>query len=380
MPTQLTEQFFIGEGIFKYMISTNRLIYLDSVRALAALAVVISHYIERTPLFSWVIFDYFRPGQFGVVVFFMISGFVIPFSFKEGPGKTRRFILSRFFRLYPAYWFSIILACFAITCFVQGELAMGRVLANITMVQTMMGYSNLFGVYWTLFVELVFYALCVALCWMGLLGHLKVRFWLAITLLVLSLVGAASRYYYSVPAPVGILSSLSLMLFGGVWRNYLIDHEPMAKKYSVIWIIVFVIAFPIIALLAYDVDQGLGENAWNYTGSYFSALVFFMVTTTVLKLDNRVLVFLGAISYSIYLIHPFFLELADSTVNLQDGFDFSVFILYCLGTLVLSTLCYFLIEKRSIGLGRRINAALDARFARKSASNGANLSSAEMSA
>ncbi|WP_438300805.1 acyltransferase family protein [Pseudomonas sp. NMS19W] len=362
------------------MVSNNRLAYLDSIRALAALAVVISHYIERTPLFSWAVFDYFRPGQFGVVVFFMVSGFVIPFSFKDGPGKTRRFMLSRFFRLYPAYWFSVVLACFAISCFVQGELSTGRVLANITMIQTLMGYSNLFGVYWTLFVELVFYALCIALGWVGLLGHLRARFWLAIMLLVLSLVGAACRYYYSVPAPVGILSSLSLMLFGGVWRNYLIDQDPKAKKYSLVWIVAFVVAFPLIALLAYDMDQGLGENAWNYTGSYFSALVFFVATTTVLKLENRLLVFFGAISYSIYLTHPFFLELADSKVNLANGFNLPAFGLYCLGTLVLSTLCYFLIEKRSIGFGRRINAALDARLTSRHAIKGANSSSVEMRA
>ncbi|RON64220.1 hypothetical protein BK669_09475 [Pseudomonas fluorescens] len=359
------------------MVSTHRLTYLDSVRALAALAVVISHYIERTPLFNWAIFDYFRPGQFGVVVFFMVSGFVIPFSFKDGPGKTRRFILSRFFRLYPAYWLSIVLACVAIAFFVSGELDRARVLANVTMLQTMIGYSNLFGVYWTLFVELVFYGLCIALSLVGLLGHLKARFWLAIALLMLSLVGAAGRYYYALPAPVGILSSLSLMLFGGLWRNFQIDRDPKAKRYSFIWIAVFVIAFPIIALLAYDVDQGLRESAWNFIGSYWAALLFFMLTTTVLKLENRMLAFLGAISYSVYLTHPFFLELADSKVNLQNGFNLPVFVLYCLGTLVLSSLCYFLIEKRSIGLGRQINAHLDARLTRRSAISRAKASALE---
>ncbi|MEJ6816817.1 acyltransferase family protein [Pseudomonas sp. LF-5] len=344
------------------MVSTHRLTYLDSVRALAALAVVISHYIERTPLFNWAIFDYSRPGQFGVVVFFMVSGFVIPFSFKDGPGKTRRFILSRFFRLYPAYWLSIVLACVAIAFFVSGELDRARVLANVTMLQTMIGYSNLFGVYWTLFVELVFYGLCIALSLVGLLGHLKARFWLAIALLMLSLAGAAGRYYYALPAPVGILSSLSLMLFGGLWRNFQIDRDPKAKRYSFIWIAVFVIAFPIIALLAYDVDQGLRESAWNFIGSYWAALLFFMLTTTVLKLENRILAFIGAISYSVYLIHPFFLEWAAYATDMRAQFNVGVFLSYLVATLVLASFSYALLERPSIGMARAINARLQGSF------------------
>ncbi|WP_155400875.1 acyltransferase family protein [Pseudomonas fluorescens] len=365
------------KDISSRMVSSHRLTYLDSLRALAALTVMGSHYIERTPLLSWVVFDYFRPGQFGVVVFFMVSGFVIPFSFKDYPGKNRRFMISRFFRLYPAYWLSVILACFAIVFFISEELEESRVLANITMVQAVLGYANLFGVYWTLFVELVFYGLCIALSLFGLLGCLKTRFWLAIALLLLALTGAAARHYYSVSAPVGILSSLSLMLFGGIWRNYQIDRNPSGKKYSMIWIAMFVTTFPIIALLAYDIDQGLQESAWNFTGSYFAALVFSVLATTVLKLESRVLAFLGTISYSVYLIHPFFLELADSKVHLQKGFNAPVFVMYCLSTLVFSSLCYFLIEKRSIRLGQHINAILDARLTNSKAAGAAKASSIE---
>ena len=53
--------------------------------------------------------DLFNAGRFGVALFFLISGFVIPFSFKE-PRPLLRFALSRFFRLYPAYWLSLMLA------------------------------------------------------------------------------------------------------------------------------------------------------------------------------------------------------------------------------------------------------------------------------
>ena len=47
-------------------------------------------------------------GRLGVVLFFAISGFVIPFSIKLAHRyPVREFLLTRFFRLYPAYWLSI---------------------------------------------------------------------------------------------------------------------------------------------------------------------------------------------------------------------------------------------------------------------------------
>ncbi|RON53519.1 acyltransferase family protein [Pseudomonas frederiksbergensis] len=337
----------------------ERLIYLDAIRAVAALSVVISHYIERTPLHQWAIFDFLRPGQFGVVVFFILSGFVIPFSFTKGATSNRTFLVSRLFRLYPAYWLSILLACFAITHFLGADLNEKRILANVTMLQALTGYHNLFGVYWTLFVELVFYALCIALSWAGLLGNLKIRLLMAITFLLAALAGAAARHYLSLPAPVGILSSLSLMLFGGLWRSHVIDRTPKAKAYCLQWIALFLLCFPLIALLAYNVDQGLGENAYTYIGSYFTALLFFITTTTLLKLKNKVLIFLGSISYSLYLIHPFFLEWVTARFSLSSQFNLAPFALYLLVTLACSTACYVLIEKNGIRLGRRLNAALD---------------------
>src|SRR5438045_9287952 len=52
---------------------------------------------------------YFEFGITGVVLFFAISGFVI-YGTLRGPraGTGRRFVISRFFRLFPAYWVSVL--------------------------------------------------------------------------------------------------------------------------------------------------------------------------------------------------------------------------------------------------------------------------------
>ena len=98
------------------MTPSARLAYIDSARAIAASLVVWAHsaevFAKLGPEISnrWMdeVAGRLDVGRMGVVVFFAISGFVIPSSL--GPreaGATRRFLVRRVFRLFPAYWLSI---------------------------------------------------------------------------------------------------------------------------------------------------------------------------------------------------------------------------------------------------------------------------------
>jgi len=99
---------------------SRRLAYIDGLRGVAALMVVVQHGMETAfshapadsalrQVVKLVFLDDFNIGRVGVVAFFCISGFVVPFSF-AGPAPLRAFVVSRFFRLYPAYWLSILCA------------------------------------------------------------------------------------------------------------------------------------------------------------------------------------------------------------------------------------------------------------------------------
>ena len=133
--------------------SENKLLFADTLRGLAALAVVISH----TLIFSGVSASL---GQFGVGLFFIISGFVIPLSLDRYDRKG--FVISRLFRIYPTYW-----AAFSIT--VAVAYLQGRTYPLIELVQYYLIIRDLFGpaaldpIIWTLLIETKFYFLCFVL-------------------------------------------------------------------------------------------------------------------------------------------------------------------------------------------------------------------------
>lgn len=162
-------------------VSTKTRYYdIDLMRLAAALMVVLFHYtyvsgrdgyavgLEFQAYSSWSHYLYI-----GVNFFFVISGFVILMSARERePG---RFFISRFTRLMPAYWFGVLATSLAILVFNQKGFSVTwpQVLVNLTMLQSGFGVGHVDGVYWTLWLELQFYAVILILCALGWLKHIR---------------------------------------------------------------------------------------------------------------------------------------------------------------------------------------------------------------
>lgn len=148
----------------------DRLAVLDGLRLISALMVVLYHLLHGVGVRdrAWQApTDRLFPGLaeaatygwLGVEMFFLISGFVICMS---SWGRTvGEFAVSRVVRLYPAYWFAVVLTTGVLTLFpiFNKHLDWTHVLVNLTMLQSLMSVPDIDRAYWTLPVELLFYVL-----------------------------------------------------------------------------------------------------------------------------------------------------------------------------------------------------------------------------
>ena len=147
----------------------GRMAWLDALRAVAALLVVyahLSHYLLRGV--RGVSAEWLHAGPAGVMLFFLVSGYIIPASL-ERHGDLRRFWLSRLCRLFPLY---LVIAALAVGLGVAGVVPLDPALTNdpvtvgvahATMLPFLLGGPLVTPVFWTLTFEMAFYLLVAAL-------------------------------------------------------------------------------------------------------------------------------------------------------------------------------------------------------------------------
>ncbi len=140
---------------------------LDGLRGLAALAVVLHHvtggYQSRYPDSPQPLADA-AWGAYGVQLFFLISGFVILLTAQRAQ-RPSDFVISRVSRLYPVYWAAVTLSIALAAAFHIAAVPQGTIvhLLNYTMIQRWLLVPNVDDVYWTLAIEMQFYALIFCL-------------------------------------------------------------------------------------------------------------------------------------------------------------------------------------------------------------------------
>lgn len=281
----------------------KKLEWLSSVRGLAALLVVLRHiwpyfyagreHIAPMRAAEFVITDIIDMGKVGVVIFFLISGYLLP---KGMAGKTRReFVLNRVIRLYPAYWVSI----FTAVIFVGGY-SLKQVLVNLTMLQTFLFVPDVMGVYWTMPIEIVLYIGCL-IFYKGLKeNNLKLIH------ILYALIGAASlgiaflRGFTGLKLPVAMCTLILTAFLGHYIRLYR-DGDISLRMLSGS-LAFFGVIMPVASFLAYNTDMGFDEKWYRYVLSYSLGVTLFLLFSSK-GLGCRFLSKTGALSYSLYLMH-----------------------------------------------------------------------------
>jgi peptidoglycan/LPS O-acetylase OafA/YrhL len=393
-----------------------RLEFLDALRGIAAMVVVIEHICElQWPGFATFTLERFRFGEFGVVVFFLCSGFIIPASL-ERRGSLRDFWIGRVFRLFPMYW-----AALAAVLVLHFGLHSYRGLpdtywthwlrytaVNVTMVQDFTGVPLTLGQSWTLAYEMAFY---VAVSILFVAGVHRRSAWIAgFGLVVSAIVGNHLRtnaLKTAGPRTAALAVVAVVLAVAIVW--FLTRHaSPVARLWCIMFAALLALALfnryePTFQAAFFLGTMFAGTTIYRWTqGEYrtrvlvlLGALVVAAVVIAQLHdwspwLNNvptvnrhfhqaevltylgayalfavavalrhrhfpRVLTYLGAISYSLYLVHPLVIY------SVPDSLGRWTEVLVQLGgTILVSAVTYRLIEKPAIAAGRRLARALRA--------------------
>lgn len=283
----------------------RRIHALDAFRGFAALWVVLYHVTIRypyymlglntpdTPLVAWAPLG-FTQAEMGVVPvlwFFLISGFVITWTI-DRCRTPMDFLVSRVSRLYPAFWAALgVSVLLGVVWPLPGtEITVGQVAANVTMLQEFIGVPAVDGVYWSLTVELRFY--CYALL-VFVLGqwrrvHLVALAWSMLCVAVAVLNGldvwVPWRVQQALMTQYGPFLVSGMMVYQ-LWRRHHVAASWVTLGCSVAAILVGYRLLPAATCIV-----AMGLLAWSAHGG-MRWLAF------------PPLLWLGTISYSLYLSH-----------------------------------------------------------------------------
>lgn len=256
---------------------------LDMLRGIAALAVVLFHYSIHTAKYFGDFPFRFEPGKYGVSLFFCVSGFVI-FWTLERSRTLADFAFSRFSRLYPTYWAAILLWGVVSVGFFGERFWPGGYAANLTMLQTFVGVTDLDVAFWTLAVELVFYVWMALFFRLGLLKHILPIgvFWLLVSAVwVLAGEPALLRTYLILPYIPYFIAGIVFYRARAGWR----------REYALMILLAGLV------LVVHNGALG-GVIAAVCFAAMFAAISGWLSWAV-----NPVTVMLGTVSYALYVTH-----------------------------------------------------------------------------
>ena len=362
---------------------------LTSLRFFAALMILVSHATGVFHLDPHGIIRGLALGQ-GVSFFYVLSGFILTYNYYglQGPAEVKRFLWARIGRIWPSH---VAMCCLALIVRPHEQLNLSwtlvaLIISNLLMIQAWIPvreyYYSINAVSWSISDEFFFYLCFVLLIrpwrsgWIGKLSF-------GVALVVISIfVGDALRGAPHVPIEVGneylpyvcplarLLEFILGILTALAWMrqekpvNLSKRKATIAEILSILLVVASVVLTPMIVR---GLPGGLRESAFatwllNSGGAPVYALLIFTMAFQQGRisqfLTHRFFVWLGEISYSIYLVHAIFLRYADDAAMQLDFAHMNrwlAFGIYFLLVLLASHLNFTLIESPFRKVFRRLS-------------------------
>lgn len=350
------------EGNANKSASTNgRLEFLDCLRGVAATTVLLEHggYLF-VPGFRSFTHNVFSFGKFGLTAFFLVSGFVIPLSLEHGH-TLRKFWLQRICRLYPLYWFSIMAAVVLYMCGYKDAVTPSfpthlwrNVLINLSMFQEFIGIPHAIGLYYTLSIELAFYIACSILFKLKRLGQTMPIAWILLVF-VFALSSAAPLFIHRRIEMAGVFYGLTLFVGTAIYRFHI--GQVSRRSLSALLLGVVAVAVSGIRLNYVVLKKADPLEHYNFFSVAASWLLAYFVFYFLYSLRGfrfpKAFVWLGRVSYSLYLLHALVLVLFAN--GKTETFGLVRFFLFAATSIGVASITFLTVEEPFIKMGRRLS-------------------------
>jgi peptidoglycan/LPS O-acetylase OafA/YrhL len=318
---------------------------IDALRGVAAIAVAWFHFTQGQPLFLADGSLFKLSGQYGylgVSAFFVLSGFVIPYSMDRAnyqlPRNVRDFATRRFFRIYPAYVASLIItvtltflsSLLPISKAVAPDISARMIVGHLTYLAPWMSVPWALPIYWTLAIEVQFYLLMVLAAPLLLSRKKPILTGTLFAVACLSLVPSDERLLFQFLPLFGIGFSWFLARTA---RLTLVDATAQA------------LGFAFMAWWIGRLDDGV------------LGLIVFGLMTIPIRSPIPVISLLGTLSYSIYLLHS---PIGGRVINLaarlprSPAIQIIALVLAMVLTIAASYVLWRYVERPALRLGKRL--------------------------
>jgi len=348
----MVQKTFEKQSVYK---KNNRIDSLQWLRAIAAFWVLITHVYQQLGLQPR---GYIYSGQWGVDVFFILSGFIIFFTTEDG-SNWKEFAKKRVLRIFPLYLSCLVLYYLFFHLTANIILPPLQWFQNILMMpfSEAIGYHSLLvGQAWSTCYELYFYFMITLLLLLGIKKQ-----WLVPLLLGILVIGLGVsrmekytqcgfvRYIISLVSKhhnlMFVLGVVISIILNKITPPILCDKSLKRTTYCLIGFSVLIIVYALMLRCRYNFYLSLG----------ISAIIFmsFFIFQSVLEktgIINRIMTYLGDISYSVYLLHYLIIRIL-IIMGLDEPEILLPSAIVC--TVAISSMTYFGIEKPFIRLSKR---------------------------
>ncbi|MBS0532151.1 MAG: acyltransferase [Proteobacteria bacterium] len=288
---------------------SSRVEALDLLRLVAVLGVVVYHYGFRGPTvgdathvaipeIAW----FAQYGFLGVPAFFVISGFVIAYS---AAGRTATgFAIARFSRIYPTFVLCMTLTFLTVLIVGRPDFttSAGQWIANLFIAAPALHHSYMDSAYWSLVIEVTFYAWVTVLIGVGLFPR-------RIDLIVLVWLCMSMANELTIDAP--FVEKVFLADDAGYFSAGLMIYEFYRGRrdfmlLGILCLSTGVAIFHAVHSLAWlRAHSGTAFDGWIVAAICLSSIIVILLATRIerLPLPTRLVIAAGGMTYPLYLLH-----------------------------------------------------------------------------